>query len=324
MRILTKSALPLVASMLIAAPAASQTYGLGSTPPGSIAYASAAAISKVAKEKAGLRLLLQPNAGTSAVFALVNAGEMEFGIHDVTEMGEAVAGTGKYVGRARTNLRVLAIMYPINVGYFVRADSAIKTIADLKGKRFPTGWGTFSNGPPISKAILATAGLSEADTVSVPVSGLIKAVDDFIAGKVAAAMFGIGGPKVAQANAAVGGVRFLSIDDSPAAVAAIHSVRPGFYFRKFDPAPHFAGIVGPTNLMAFDQALYANTSVADEVIYKLAKALHANKPALAKMFPFLNQFRPDEMAKDIPLVEYHPGAIKFYREIGQWPPPKRS
>ena len=324
MRILTKLALPLFASMLIAAPAASQTYGLGSTPPGSIAYASGAAVSKVAKEKAGLRLLLQPNAGTSAVFALVDAGEMEFGLHDVTEMGEAVAGTGNYAGRARTKLRVLAIMYAINVGYFVRTDSAIKTIADLKGKRFPTGWGTFSNGPPLSKAILGTAGLREADTVSVPVSGLIKAVDDFIAGKVDTAMFGIGGPKVAQANAAVGGVRFLSIDDSPAAVAAIQSVRPGFYIRKFNPAPHFAGIVGPTNLMAFDQALYTNTSVADEVIYKLAKALHANKPALAKTFPFLNQFRPGEMAKDIPLVEYHPGAIKFYREVGQWPPPKRS
>lgn len=316
--------LSLAATALIAGSAAAQTLGLGSTPPGSIAYASAAAIAKVAKEKAGLRLLLQPNAGTGAVFALVNAGEMEFGIHDVTEMGEAVHGKGPYDGRSRPSLRVVGIMYPINVGLLVRKDSGIRTIQDLKGKRFPTGWGTFSNGPPLIKAILATAGMSEADIVSVPTSGLIRSVDDFMAGKTVATMFGIGAPKVAQANAAVGGIRFLSIDESPAALAAIHGVRPGFYFRKFNPAPHFVGILGPTNLMAFDQALYTNAKVDAEVVYKLVAALHGNKAALAKTFPFLRQFRPGGMAKDIPLVEYHPGAVKFYREKGEWPPPKRS
>jgi len=31
-------------------------------------------------------------------------------------------------------------------------------------------------------------------------------------------------------------------------------------------------------------------------------------------------FQPRQMAKILPAGEYHPGAIKFYKEAGMWPP----
>ena len=313
-----------LAVIAMTAAAGAQTIGLGTTPQGSLSYATAAAISKVAKQSAGLRLLLQPHAGTSAQFTLVNVGELEFGIADVTEVGEAVQGRAAFKGHARPNLRVATVLYPLAVGLFVRNDSSIRTLQDLKGKRLPTGWGTFTNGPPLVSAILRTAGMSEADIKPVPTPGLIRAADDFMAGKTDATMFGIGAPKVAQANAAVGGIRYLPIDGSPKALAAIRSVRPGFYLRKFQPSKRFVGIVEPTNLLLFDLVLFVNNKVGDEIVYRVVKGLSENKPTLVKSFPFLRQFSPDRMAKDIPLVEYHPGAIKLYRDKGRWPPPKRS
>ena len=49
-----------------------------------------------------------------------------------------------YEGRARAGkqekLRVLAVIHPIRVAFFVRKDSDIKTVADLKGKRVPLGF----------------------------------------------------------------------------------------------------------------------------------------------------------------------------------------
>jgi TRAP-type uncharacterized transport system substrate-binding protein len=48
--------------------------------------------------------------------------------------------------------------------------------------------------------------------------------------------------------------------------------------------------------------------------------MHQNKKDLAASFPALNQFAPDRMAKNMPGVTVHPGAIKLYQETGQWPP----
>jgi uncharacterized protein len=64
----------------------------------------------------------------------------------------------------------------------------------------------------------------------------------------------------------------------------------------------------------------ANDKVADDVVYKLAKLMHDHKKELAANFGALNGFDPDRMAKDMGPAKFHPGAIKYYKEIGQWPP----
>jgi TRAP-type uncharacterized transport system substrate-binding protein len=64
----------------------------------------------------------------------------------------------------------------------------------------------------------------------------------------------------------------------------------------------------------------ANDKVADDVVYKLTKLMHDNKKELAANFGALGGFDPGRMAKDMGPVKFHPGAIKYYTEIKQWPP----
>jgi TRAP-type uncharacterized transport system substrate-binding protein len=47
--------------------------------------------------------------------------------------------------------------------------------------------------------------------------------------------------------------------------------------------------------------------------------LHESPDDLKKITPVLNGFDAKRMAEQID-VPFHPGAIKFYTEIGQWPP----
>jgi TRAP-type uncharacterized transport system substrate-binding protein len=72
--------------------------------------------------------------------------------------------------------------------------------------------------------------------------------------------------------------------------------------------------------MAFDFTMQTNAAVPDEVVYKVVKAIHDNPKDLAATFAGLKQFKPDAMAIHYDKLTYHPGAVKYYQEIGQWPP----
>ena len=57
----------------------------------------------------------------------------------------------------------------------------------------------------------------------------------------------------------------------------------------------------------------------DDVVYNIVKTLHDSKDELVKGQPVFRNFDPNAMNEEIG-VPWHPGAIKFYKEIGQWPP----
>jgi TRAP-type uncharacterized transport system substrate-binding protein len=90
---------------------------------------------------------------------------------------------------------------------------------------------------------------------------------------------------------------------------------------RLDPAPHLVGVVEPTSFIAFHIYLMTNDKMPDETVYRLAKTLHASYDDLVKITPVLLRFDPKQMTDQLQ-VTWHPGAIKFYSEIGQWPPPK--
>ena len=96
---------------------------------------------------------------------------------------------------------------------------------------------------------------------------------------------------------------------------------PVVYPLLMHPSEAVPSIVGSTHVAAFDLVLITNAKVPDDLIYKVTKALYNGKKALISYFkPFGEEFSEDKMAKVLPNGEYHPGAIKFYKEVSLWPP----
>ena len=314
LRILLASA----AFALPAAPVAAQTLSIVTTPSGSYTNSAGSAMAKVISEKTKLRVVIQAQALQGEI--PVDAGNAEFGMGNSFDTTFYVTGTGEYEGQGpHRNIRVVASRIPYRVALHVRADSNIRSVADLKGKRVSGGFNAQKTVARITEALLGTGGLTYKDVVEVLTPNVSRSAEDFAAGKVDVLFFALGSAAVKQAAANVGGVRVLPIDDSPAVLARLHDALPGSYLTEVRPSPNIDGISQPTKVLAFDMVLIANAGVPDEAVYEAAKALHDNKAALAATFAAFNLFEPDQMAKPVEGVEYHPGALKYYQEIGLGP-----
>jgi TRAP transporter TAXI family solute receptor len=310
-----------VLAALAASTVGAQTIGIGTSNPGSATHSIGSAIAKLITEQLGTPTRVQPHSGNSAFIPAINAGEVDFGPANVLEMRYALTGTGIYRGQVLKDLRVVTVLMPNKVGIWVQKDSYIKSIKDLKGKRVPGLWTSQKVIQFITKGLLANGGLTYDDVDMVPVSNVNGAADDFIRGKADTFFFAVGAGKVREAGAKVGGLRCLSIDPSPEAVARLQEHMPVMYPLFLEPSKSNYGITEPTYVGAFDFLFLTNSRMPDDVIYKVTKALYGGQKSLfASYKPLGANFSPDKMAKILPAGEYHSGAIKFYTEVGLWPP----
>ncbi len=302
-----------------AQPAAAQVMGLGTGKQGFFTYAAGAALAKVASDN-GLALRIQPFGGTSAYVPAISAGEVEFGLANELETNYAVTGTVIYKGKPQPNVRAVAILTPLYNGLFVKKDLPIKTIADLKGMRVPTDYVSQKIVDILAHGILANGGLSYDDIKRVRVPNVVGGAEEFAQGKADAFNFALGAGAVAETDAKVGGIRALAIDPAPEAMARLKKFVPVAYATEVKPGKGKVGILAPTMMFAYDYMVLANKDVKDDAVYKLAKAMHEHKAELVAGFGPLAEFNPQRMNKKMDPVQFHPGAIKYYKEIGAWPP----
>ncbi len=296
-------------------PAFAQTYSIGTNPQGSSAYATGAAVAKVAKDVLGLRARVVPQGGPVVTLPLVDKGRLNFSIAVSVVAAFANQGKAMFKGKPQPNVRVVAVLRTLRLGIFAPKDSKIDSVADLKGVRLSSGFAKQRIQGLFWRALLNMADLTFKDVKGVPAPNGVRGVDDYMGGKVDAGMFSITSGKMRQAYASRG-FKYVSLPDDPAAVKKMQAIAPGSVVEKIGPSPAYAGVTGPTNIMAAPFIVTANAKVSDDIVYKLVKAMAANKKMMVAAFKGMSGFNPKKMYVDIG-VPYHPGAMKYYRETGQ-------
>jgi TRAP transporter TAXI family solute receptor len=291
----------LAINVLSAGLANAQTFGFATMQPGTLNHTSGSAVAKVLKEKAGLNVLVQPTAGESVLIPLVSRGEAEFGIANILEVQAAKA----------PNLRLIGSLHPLRGAFWVRKDSDMRTMADLKGKRVGMGYSAMRTIDPMVKAILATGGLTEKDVTPVLIPNVIRGADDFTSGAADMFFFAFGAPKVREVDATVGGIRALEIPES--GMAAAKKILPEGYLTPAAPNPFFVGVEKPMGVYSWDNMIFASSKVSDEVVYKVIEALENNKAELVAIQPALREFSAEALYKNY-AIPYHPGALKYFKD----------
>lgn len=306
------------AAIVFACAAGAQTVGFATLPPGSILHAQASVIAKVVQDNSKLQVRVVGYGGDAPILDSVNTKKADFLLIDVGEVADAYQGVGNWKGKPHPNLRTAITMYGFQMAFWVRKDSDINTIADLKGKRVPSEWVQQTGVIPHTTALLAAGGLRYDEVVKMPEVNVVRAADDFKAGKLDLLFFAVGAPKVAEVAASVGGLRLLPMDAFPDSEARMKKVREEYYFSTVNPAPHIAGVDKPSKVQTLDVVVGVGAHVPDAVVEQFVKAMRENKKALVAGHPNFNRFDETDAGKKQPRLPHHPAAIKYFKQAGAW------
>ncbi|MCD6042174.1 MAG: transporter solute receptor, family [Burkholderiales bacterium] len=295
-----------------------QTVGFATLPPGSILHAQASVIAKVVQDNSKLQVRVIGYGGDTGILESVNSKKDDFWLLDVGESADALHGRGTWKGNPKKNLRTAITMYGFQMAFWVRKDSNINSIADLKGKKVPSEWVQQTGVIPHTTAVLAAGGLSYDDVVKVPEVNVVRAADDFKSGKLDLLFFAVGAPKVQEVAASVGGLRILPMNPLPDSESRMKKIRPEYYFSTVNPAPHIAGVDKPSPVQTIDVVIGVGAHVPDAVVHQFVKAMRENKKGLVAGHPNFRQFDETQAGKVQPSLPHHPGAIRYFKEVGIW------
>ena len=312
-----KLALGTVAGVAFAATASAQTVGIGSTKAGAVSQITATISKAVSEHAPGLQMRKQTMGGTQQYIPVVNAGELEFGISNITQYHMARTGTGLSEGTKYENLRLISTMMKFTVSPVVSIKSGITKTSQLKGTRMAVGFKgapLFSN---LTQGALATADLTIKDIKPVPQVGLVQHWRAFMAGKIDWVIAAAGSGFVKQMNAKIdGGVRHISFPTDKASLAKMHKWFPKSDWEVIPPRKGLTAVIEPTNFVSYDYLLWTHKGMSDEMVYKVAKVMHTQEKQLKEGGPLWRSFQANKrLAKDQG-HPYHPGAVKYYKEAG--------
>jgi TRAP transporter TAXI family solute receptor len=304
-------------ALAFASTAAAQPLGIGTSPQGTMVYTLGATLSKALSETANMQSRVQPQSGTGTMVPLVNSGEIDIGFCNARELYDSFHGVGSSDKRTNANLRVIGVLFPLRVGLIVRNDSPVKSPKDIKGLRVSYGYTSQEVIRILMDGMLANAGLTIDDMRPTLVPNLIRGIDELMAGRVDVSFFALGQAKVAEAHAAIaGGIRFLPVDESPAAVAAMLKVVQVGYVDTVKPAPNLPGVHEAIPVAHYDYTVFANKDVPAERVKTITRVLAEHHDEMAKSLPLFRGLKPERMYSKKLQVPYHEGAIAYYREKG--------
>jgi TRAP transporter TAXI family solute receptor len=236
-------------------------------------------------------------------------GELAFSLGDAVSSawkGDEDAGFKTKLDK----LRGLSATYNNYIQIVASADSGIRTLADLKGKRVSVGAarsGTELN----ARAIFKAAGLSYQDLSKAEYLPFGESVE-LIKNRQLDATLQSAGLGVASIRDLATSVKIVVI---PIPADVVAKVGDAAYQPSVIPANTYEGQTADVPTAAIANFLVTQSGVSNELAYQMTKALYDNLDTLYAAHNAAKAIKRENAVKGMP-IPLHPGAEKYYREVG--------
>jgi TRAP transporter TAXI family solute receptor len=296
-------------SVLAASPDWPKSLTLGTASPGGPYYVYGDALAQILTEKLGIPVNPLPTQGSIHNLKLLDSGGAQLGLIVMGIGLQGWNGTGDWTnGKSFRNMRALFPMFENTFQAVVLRRSGITTLAQLDTKRIGVGPKAGATGtyPP---AILKVLGIS----AEISYGSFDTLATELLSGRLDAIVTLIGAPMPAvQDVEAKEPLTIISL--SPEQIEAVRKAMP-----EFSPSKIAAGTyrfldkdyvtIGVPNFAV------GRADLPDDLVYQLVKAVFENQPRLLKASPAASDTIPRNADKNT-FLPFHPGAVRYYREIG--------
>jgi TRAP transporter TAXI family solute receptor len=277
-------------------------------------YIISVAQSQVLNAHSGLKITVQPSTGSVAQFQAVRTKEAHTGMSTAQGMSDAWRGEKTFSNDGRqTWLRAIQCGSPTLFGLVTRQDTGITSISGLRGKRVTFNYSADLTARFTARQQMIAFGLD-------PDKDVIAQAGEFT-------QAGYTDLKEGRTDAAIGALRNsfllevatvspLVVLPFPAnLISYVHQELPGMFPIITDGVPAVADgipVVGSPCVM------YTYDDFPEDVVYIMLKTLLERQDELIAQNEGLMKYWSKENAIRDFGVPYHPGAIKYYKEIGLW------
>ena len=259
------------------------------------------------------KFVVQSTGGSQANIEMIEDGEAQFAIVQNDVMNYAYEGTNGF-SYPVTCFSAIGCVYAEVCQVIATKSSGIKTIADLKGKNVAVGdagSGVYYN----ATQILAAAGLDIDKDINKTAASFGDAATLLKDGAIDAAFITAGTPTPAVSDLATS-TDIVAVDLGEDVIAKLMADYP--FYAKHEYTSDDYAFVGdePSTTVAIMATFIVTNDMSEEQAYEITKNLWESQEDIAVAHAKGKEMSKDTAAAAIGNVPLHPGAEKYYREIG--------
>ena len=287
----------------------------GTAPPGGAFFVVGGALTEVlnARPDEGWQVTAEATSGSQENIRRLATGELDFALSNAAITYFAVRGTEGW--DPAYPMRTVMTLAPNVALFLTKSTSGVATIGDLKGKRVvigPAGAGF----EYFVRPLLAAHGL-DYDDFSPVNANQAAAVDMLADGSVAAAFLG-GAVPTSSITQAASGRDVVLVPLGAAERAALIEQYPFFEAVEI-PADTYPGQTEAyAGLDVGSMHLIVAADADEALVYRVTKTIYEKREDVVERHAAGRAINPKNVVRDTG-TPFHPGAIRYYEELGIWP-----
>lgn len=286
---------------------------IGTSSLGGNFFTMGAAMASVIIDANGYVVTAQATNGSAYNVQGVADGELSIGMSQASVVASAWNGVEQFDGAPINNIRTLFNYSSTPVHILVRKDFGATDVSQLAGARIECM--TPGDGIESSALKFLPAFGVAVDSVTLEYSGnRTQSASRLKTGQIDAIFDATGIGAAWMADVIGNGSEFMLLsltDDQIATMCDTYAEMT----KLIIPAGSYAGQDADVQTVGYWTTIYSNENMPDDVAYNIVKCIFENKEALVKAHTFFSDLAPENVV-DQCIAPLHPGAEKYYKEIG--------